>query len=223
MHPEENSYDEERDFRFGMLADELTAGKVPQSEAFALHMWLSGQVDEQMLDQAIERAVGTQPAAKQIEACAKLERCAISISEQLNFLNQASPLESTMSRIYRAAVLSNSDHCQLPKSKEPTDWCHFREQLRADTALLVEIAALTIAELQERETKKGRPPKNWKNNLLTELVDRLMQIGDGSQEECFALAHAVWNLYFFDDEIETPDAVAKIFARRKKELKLQGH
>ena len=223
MRPPENPNDEERDFRFGMLRDELGYLGIPKSEAFGLHVWLSGLATDQLVEQAVQAAVGTQSQSRQIEACKKLEKSASVISNQFDFLNQVSSLEYILSQAYGAIVQSENRHDQTTQSDEFKEWVHFRERVASDAMRLTQIAKKSVAELEFRGSKKGRPTKDWKNDLFTELVERLLRIGCESQEERIALAREVWNLYFPDEEMDTTFAAHKTFQRVRKRRQSQGH
>ena len=219
MKPEDNTEDAEGDPRLKKLIDELIASEIRPKEGFHLHMWLSSHADIHTLDQLIEKAVGTLSHAEQVKACANLERCASKISSQLSYLNQVSALDQAMSETYRQLKMSCSP--DLPRAGED-DWASLRSRISADAALLEVIANWTQATLESRGGTKGRKSNEWRNRLLTELVDRVGKFFGKSHEATSALAHGIWNIYFPDEDIGEPESVGKIAARERRRKKLRG-
>lgn len=222
MMPGENFEVAEADERYPELVNCLIAGRVSPDEAHHLHMWLVDQVNERVVRNAIETALGTETLTEQIKACTKLITYASAISEQFNFLNQVSSLESAISRTFCTIETDNSLPARSSSASRRKYWRAFRDRLEADTALLARVAERTIVELKERGSKKGRPAKTWRNNLLTELVDRLRQLGNLTQEECIDISQWIWNLYFENECIESSDTTGKIITRERNRRKNQG-
>lgn len=221
MMPLENDELVERDFRYGMLLNQLQSSQISDDEALPLHMWLSDQVSQQLQQQAISSAIGMESLAEQIKICTMLLAGASVIEEQFTFLNQLSPLDIALSQAYQSnqqEVITHSDSSSTP----PEEWTDFRERLARDSAVLVQAAKQALSNLKGTQIKKGRRTKEWRNRLFVELDDRLMQLQPLTWERRVPLATDIWNIYFPDDEINDPDSAGRIITREKKRRRTQG-
>lgn len=221
MMPLENDELVERDFRYGMLLNQLQSSQISDDEALPLHMWLSDQVSQQLQQQAISSAIGMESLAEQIKICTMLLAGASAIEEQFTFHNQLSPLDIALSQAYQSnqqEVITHSDSSSTP----PEEWTDFRERLARDSAVLVQAAKQALSNLKGTQIKKGRRTKEWRNRLFVELDDRLMQFQPLTWERRVPLATDIWNIYFPDDEINDPDSAGRIITREKKRRRTQG-
>lgn len=221
MMPSENDEVAERDFRYGMLIKELDIHQISDTEAFLLHMWLSDQASEQLQEQAILTAIGITSLAEQIKICTMLEERASVLAEQFSFLNQFSALDFSLSQAFQS---NQRNMTNLRESLPPTNetWGEFRERLAIDSMLLAGAARQARLTLKCIHSKKGRPAKSWRNKCFVELIDRLMELQSCTQEECIQLATSIWNNYFPDDEINSPETAGKISYRERINRKTQG-
>lgn len=221
MNPSENTDVPEVEFRHNMLVPLLESEYISDIEALPLHMWLSDQVSHQLEKQALSNAVG-QSIAEQIKTCTKLMDSAYSFAEQFSFPNQISALDIAMSQVFR----SDQQMSKLNKGSSSTSletWIDFRERMATDSAKLLEVSRQVLSNLREIEVKRGRPTKECRSKLFSELDHRLVQISSLTRERRVALAADIWNIYFPDDVINEPETAARILSRVRNGHAGQGH
>lgn len=221
MMPSVNDEVTENDFRYKMLLQQLEVSQISDTEALPLHNWLSDQASEQLQQKAISTAIGQESLIEQIKICSMLSEGASAIVKQFTFLNQLSALDTALSQAFQSnlqEVMTSSDI----SSPAPEKWTDFRERLARDSAVLAKAAKQALSNLKSTQVKKGRPAKDWRNRLFVELDKHLLQFQSLTRERRVALATAIWNIYFPDDEIKDSDTAGKIITREKKSRKTQG-
>jgi hypothetical protein len=69
--------------------------------------------------------------------------------------------------------------------------------------------------------KRGRPSNAWRNKLFTDLVHRIVEIGNNSLAKSTEVGLEVWNIYFNDNKIIEDEAAWQIIQREQQRRKLQ--
>ena len=183
--------------------------KINPEKALSLHEELLKRMDEP-LQELISKAIGTHTQQQMLNTCKKLRNNAARLNMQFdNYLNQASPLEQTMSKALQSIGAGH--------------WSVFRKRLTLDIKLLVRVIDQAESEIQLKpKGPSGRKPKPWKNDVLDMLCGYLRKECKKKQDESYDLARSVFNIYFPRHEIATEDAVksSTVRTRKAKQAKL---
>lgn len=183
--------------------------KINPEKSLRLHKILLTRLDEP-IKEAISKAIGTPTKQQMLNACKKLRNNALRLNMQFdNYLNQASPLEQTMSKAFMSIEVGH--------------WSVFRKRLTLDIKLLLKVIDQADSEIQKKfKSSSGRKSKPWKNDVLDMLCGYLRKECEKKRDESYDLAREVFNIYFPRHEIATEDAVksSTVRTRKAKQAKL---
>jgi hypothetical protein len=219
MNQNDTSDDPDGQLRFQQMASQLASLEVSRVDISHLHLWMLEQRREYIIEKAIDwSAAGMQKFTEQVQICNKLKEYADFMSKQFDFLNQFSAFDAAFTKAYNAVTLTGTERDHLSKPRELQS---FRDSLRSDAELLSLVVSQTLANMEMIIRKRGRPSNAWRNKLFTDLVHRIVEIGNNSLAKSTEVGLEVWNIYFNDNKIIEDEAAWQIIQREQQRRKLQ--